>query len=96
MEKQRPHPIMALHGKRFLWLRELRPGVHELVIHPSRMGPDWAGIVGDFNAMFRLGDYQYWSDPQTRALAEELGIIFTGYRELQELQGRKMGIELIR
>jgi predicted glycoside hydrolase/deacetylase ChbG (UPF0249 family) len=76
------------------WLRELQPGVHELVIHPSYMSSEWSEIIGDFNSYMRYGDYKYWSDPETKALAEKLGIIFIGYRELQLLQAKKMGIKL--
>jgi hypothetical protein len=36
----------------------------------------------------RFGDYKYWSSPETKALSEELGIIFIGYRELQKLQAK--------
>lgn len=75
------------------WLRELQPGVYELVIHPSYMGGEWSDIIGDFNSRFRLGDYRYWSDPETKALAESLGIIFIGYRELQLLQAKNFGIQ---
>lgn len=75
------------------WLRELQPGVHELVIHPSYMSSEWSEIIGDFNSYMRFGDYKYWSDPETKALAEKLGIIFIGYRELQLLQANKMGIK---
>ena len=58
------------------WLRELQPGVHEVVIHPSYMSSEWSGIIGDFNSYMRLGDYKYWSDPETKVLAEKLGIIY--------------------
>lgn len=75
------------------WLKELQPGVHELVIHPSYMSSEWSEIIGDFNSYMRFGDYKYWSDPETKALAEKLGIIFIGYRELQVLQAKKMGIK---
>ncbi|NNK84402.1 MAG: ChbG/HpnK family deacetylase, partial [Desulfobacterales bacterium] len=68
------------------WLKELQPGVHEVVIHPSYMSSQWSSIVGNFNSYLRKGDYKYWSDPETKALAEKLGIIFIGYRELQLLQ----------
>ncbi len=78
------------------WLRELQPGVHELVVHPSFMGGEWSGIIGDFNSCFRLGDYKYWSAPETKALAGKLGIIFIGYRELQLLQAKKLGIRTYR
>ena len=75
------------------WLKELQPGVHELVIHPSYMSSQWSSIVGNFNSYLRLGDYKYWSDPGTKALAEKLGIIFIGYRELQLLQAKNWGIK---
>lgn len=75
------------------WLRELQPGVHEVVIHPSYMNSEWSGIVGNFNSYMRLGDYKYWSDHETKELAEELGIIFIGYRDLQLLQAKKMEIK---
>ena len=70
------------------WLRELQPGVHEIVIHSSFMNSEWADIVGSFNSYMRFGDYKYWSSPETKALSEELGIIFIGYRELQKLQAK--------
>lgn len=75
------------------WLKELQPGVHELVIHPSYMSSQWSNIVGNFNSYLRHGDYKYWSDPGTKALAEKLGIIFIGYRELQLLQAKNWGIK---
>jgi len=39
------------------------------------------------------GDHAYWSSPETKALADELGIIFIGYRELQKLQARNWGLK---
>jgi len=74
------------------WLKELQPGVHELVIHPSYMNREWSGIIGSFNSYLRLGDYKYWSDPETKALADSLGIIFIGYRELQRLQAKNWNL----
>jgi predicted glycoside hydrolase/deacetylase ChbG (UPF0249 family) len=74
------------------WLTELKPGVHEVVVHPSHMGDEWSAIVGGFNTRMRSGDYRYWSDPATKALVEELGIVLIGYRELQSLQAEKLGI----
>lgn len=94
--------FFKLYGEKFFpgirkkvydnWLKELQPGVHELVIHPSHMSGEWSEIVGDFNSYMRFGDFKYWTDPETKELAEKLGIIFIGYRELQVLQSKKMGI----
>ena len=75
------------------WFRKLKPGVHELLIHPSLMGEEWANILGRPNSYLRLGDYKYWTSPETMDLANELGIIFIGYRELQKLQAKNWGLE---
>ncbi len=73
------------------WLRNLKPGVHELLIHPSLMGQKWADILGRPNSYIRSGDYRYWTSPATKALADELGVIFVGYRALQKLQAKNLG-----
>ncbi len=75
------------------WLRKLKPGVHELLIHPSLMGEEWSNILGRPNSYIRLGDYKYWTSPETLDLADELGIVFIGYRELQKLQAKNWGLE---
>jgi len=38
------------------------------------------------------GDYAYWTSQETKALAEELGIIFVGFKELQKLQARNWNL----
>jgi len=75
------------------WLKKLKPGVHELIIHPSLMSEEWANILWGPNSYIRLGDYKYWTSPETMDLANELGIIFIGYRELQKLQAKNWGLE---
>jgi hypothetical protein len=57
------------------------------------MGEEWADILGRPNSYIRLGDYKYWTSPETLNLADELGIIFIGYRELQKLQAKNWGLE---
>ena len=76
------------------WLRNLKSGIHELLIHPSLMGEEWANILGRPDSYIRFGDYEYWTSPETKALADELGIIFIGYRELQKLQAKNWGLEV--
>jgi hypothetical protein len=66
------------------WLRGLEPGVHQVMTHIARVTPDYATKIN--GAYFRAGDYAYWTRPQTRALADELGVTFIGYRELQRVQ----------
>jgi predicted glycoside hydrolase/deacetylase ChbG (UPF0249 family) len=66
------------------WLRNLKPGLHQVMTHIARMTEDFASKVR--GAHFRYGDYLYWNDPETKEFAEKLGITFIGYRELQRLQ----------
>ena len=73
------------------WLRELKPGVHELIIHPSFMSEEYEQYV--WRPYILTGDHAYWSSPETKALADELGIIFIGYRELQKLQAKNWGLK---
>jgi predicted glycoside hydrolase/deacetylase ChbG (UPF0249 family) len=73
------------------WLRNLGPGIHQVMTHIAQMTEDYASKVG--GAHFRYGDYVYWTNSETQALAEELGITFVGYRELQELQTSHWALE---
>lgn len=72
------------------WLRNLKPGVHQLIIHPSFMSEEYAQYV--WRPYVLTGDHAYWSSPETKALAKELGIIFIGYKELQKLQAKNWKI----
>jgi predicted glycoside hydrolase/deacetylase ChbG (UPF0249 family) len=72
------------------WLRGLEPGVHRVLTHIARMSDGYRSKI--FGAWFRQGDYDYWTRPETRALADELGITFIGYRELQRVQGENWGL----
>jgi len=66
------------------WLQNLGPGVHQVMTHIANVTEDYASKV--HGAHFRHGDYVYWTSPETKALAEALGITFIGYRELRQLQ----------
>ena len=55
--------------------------------------PLWTNILGRPNSYIRYGDYEYWMSPETKPSADELGIIFIGYRELQKLQAKNWGLE---
>jgi predicted glycoside hydrolase/deacetylase ChbG (UPF0249 family) len=68
------------------WMRGLKPGVHLLLTHIARESADLCSKIP--MAHFRVGDHAYWTSSETKALADELGIIFAGYRELQRLQAR--------
>jgi len=73
------------------WLRDLKPGVHQLIIHPSFMSKKYEQVV--WRPYILTGDHAYWSSPETKALADELGIIFIGYRELQQLQAKNWSLK---
>jgi len=72
------------------WLRNLKPGVHQLIVHPSLMSEEYAQHV--WRPYVLTGDHAYWSSMETKALAKELGIIFIGFRELQKLQAKNWNL----
>lgn len=72
------------------WLRNLKPGVHQMIVHPSFMSEEYAQHV--WRTYVLTGDHAYWSSPETKALAEDLGIIFIGFKELQKLQAKNWGL----
>lgn len=67
-------------------LRNLKPGVTELYLHPALDGPEMQAISGTHAR--RDADYRWLVDPRTRALINELGIKLIGYRELREAMRR--------
>jgi hypothetical protein len=66
--------------------------VHLLLTHISRMTEDYRSKIPS-TQYFREKDYAYWTSPETKMLAGELGIVFIGYRDLQRLQARNWGRE---
>jgi hypothetical protein len=83
-ERQDPSIRKAVYDD---WMCGLKPGVHLLLTHISRMSEEYASKIPGGQG-FRAGDLAYWTSPETAALADELGITFIGYRELQRLQAR--------
>ena len=72
------------------WLRNLNPGVHQLIIHPSFMSEEYKQFV--WRPYVLTGDRDYWASSETKALASELGIIFIGFKELQRLQAKNWNL----
>ena len=72
------------------WLGSLKPGVHEIIVHIANVTDELAEIIE--MPYIRSGDYNVWTSPETKERAEELGIKFIGYRELQELQTKNWGL----
>lgn len=71
------------------WLRDLKPGVHEVVTHISFPSEELEEILepaGTAQYYVRVGDYDVWTSSETKNLAEKLGITFIGYKELHKLQ----------
>jgi chitin disaccharide deacetylase len=71
-------------------LRFLKPGVHNIKVHTALNTPELSSIMGEHHAAVRQNDFDVWSSAETRKLAEDLGIIFIGFRPLQKLQRRLM------
>lgn len=66
------------------WMKSLGPGVHYIYTHPAHVTQKWAAIIE--KPYIRSGDLSFWTSPETKKLAEDLGIHFIGLRELQEVQ----------
>jgi len=69
-------------------LRSLQPGVHMIQAHIAFHTKELENIMGLHNSSIRQIDYDVWTSNDTKELAEKLGIIFIGYRPLQELQAK--------
>lgn len=71
-------------------LRSLRPGVHIIKVHIAFQTKELQDITGLHDSSIRQIDYDVWTSDDTKKLAKELGIIFIGYRPLQQLQEKLM------
>jgi len=77
-------------AKYYDFLRSLKPGVHNIKIHTAFNTEELQNIMGTHFSSIRQIDYEVWTSVETRELAEKLGIIFIGYRPLQQLQEKLM------
>lgn len=66
------------------FLRELRPGVSELIIHCGFDDEELRGITS--SAARRNGDRMIFTDPATRALIDELGIELITWKAFRDMQ----------
>jgi len=71
-------------------LRSLKPGVHIIKVHIAFQTKELNNITGILDSSIRQMDYDVWTSDDTKKLADELGIIFIGYRPLQQLQVKLM------
>jgi len=72
------------------YLRSLKPGVHNIKVHISPKTEELQDIMGNHASSIRQIDYDVWTSEDTKKLADELGIIFIGFRPLQQLQKKLM------
>ncbi len=61
-------------------LRALKPGIHQLILHPGRLEPELQAATS--RAADREGDYQIFKDPATIKLLSELGIKLVGWQDV--------------
>lgn len=71
-------------------LRSLKPGVHNIKVHIAFQTEELQNIMGGHQSSIRQIDYDVWTSDDTKKLGEELGIIFLGFRPLQQLQAELM------
>lgn len=76
--------------KYFEYLRSLKPGVHNIKVHIALQTNELQIIMGAHDSSIRQIDYDVWCSDDTKYLAEELGILFIGFKPLQELQIKLM------
>lgn len=62
-------------------LRNLSPGVTEIIVHLNMDDAEIRSITNAWEA--RWHEYQIFTDPQTRALIDSLGIKLIGYKDLR-------------
>jgi chitin disaccharide deacetylase len=67
-------------------LKSLKPGIHNIHIHTAFQTKELQDLLGRHDSSIRQIDYEVWTSKDTKMLAQELGIIFIGYRQLQLLQ----------
>lgn len=76
---EKPERLLAL-------LKELKPGVTEILFHASRPTEDFPIITGSSES--RLGDLKALTDPRVKALIQERAIVLTTWKELMARRQR--------
>ena len=77
-------------SKYYHCLRSLKPGVHIIKVHIGFRTQELQNITGTVDSSIRQMDYDVWTSDDTKKTAEDIGIIFIGYRPLQLLQEKLM------
>jgi hypothetical protein len=82
----RGDPLEARRENYYAALRNLPPGVTEIIVHLSLDDEEIRAVTSAWAQ--RWHEYQIFTDPQTRALIDSLGIKLIGYKDLRQLFGR--------
>lgn len=77
-------PYEVIKQRAIKTLRSLKPGVTELVFHPSRATDELKAITDTWP--YRQYEYDLFLDPDVQAVIDEEGIKRIGWRELRDLQ----------
>ncbi|MCS6863336.1 MAG: hypothetical protein NZT92_23765, partial [Abditibacteriales bacterium] len=67
----------------YKFLRNLQPGVTEVIVHLSLDDEEIRAITSNWRA--RWHEYQIFTDPKTKQLIDSLGIKLIGYKDLKKL-----------
>jgi predicted glycoside hydrolase/deacetylase ChbG (UPF0249 family) len=68
--------------KFFQQVREMSPGINEIIFHPSVLTEGLKHITGSWQQ--RAWEAQMFSDPQVQAFFEREGIVFTNWKEIMK------------
>ena len=68
-------------------LKNLQPGVTQLIVHLAKDDPEIRAITGHWGA--RYDDFRIFTDPQMQQKLKELNIQVIGWRPIQELMNRQ-------
>jgi predicted glycoside hydrolase/deacetylase ChbG (UPF0249 family) len=68
------------------WIRDLKPGVTEIILHLSGDDEEIRHITGSWEN--RWAEFRIFTEPDTRALIQEQGVKLIGYRPLAKLWGQ--------
>ncbi|MBX7165633.1 MAG: polysaccharide deacetylase family protein [Pirellulales bacterium] len=73
----------------FAEVRSLRPGITELIFHPSAPSEGLKHITGSWQQ--RIWEYQMFSDPRVQEFLKTEGIVFTNWKEIMQRFDERAG-----
>jgi hypothetical protein len=70
-------------------IRDLRPGITELIFHPSTLSEGLHHITGTWQQ--RAWEAQMFSDPEVKQFLEREGILFTNWKDMMKRYAERVG-----